>query len=57
MIKTTLKKKFIPDYIRKLLRKKLELSKQKLASDNWKMNPKVLEELEERDYELSNEYN
>ena len=50
------KKRFIPNNIRKLLRKKLKLSKRNLSSDNWKTNHKISEKLESVDYELSHEY-
>ena len=51
----TEKIKFIPDYIRKLFRKKFKWSK-KIGLRNYQMNHKILEELEQRDYKLCNEY-
>ena len=50
------KRKFIPDYIRKLLRKKLKLSKRKLDSDNWRENHRIIEQIEAIDNELNCEY-
>ena len=50
------KRKFIPDRIRKLLRKKLKLSKQNMNSSSWIKNHKNVEELEKVERELSIEY-
>ena len=50
------KRKFIPDRIRKLLRKKLKLSKRNMNSLSWVKNHKNVEELEKVEYELSIEY-
>ena len=40
------KKKFIPDNVRKFLRRKLKLSKRFLTSNNWIKNHEVIEEIE-----------
>ena len=50
------KKKFIPDNIIKLLRKKLKLSKRRLDSDDWRKNHKIMEQISDIDNVLSDEY-
>ena len=51
------KRKIIPNNVRILFRKKLRLSKRNLVSDDWNINHKVIEQLEEVENEISNEYN
>ena len=50
------KRKFIPDNIRKLLRKRLKLSKKKLTSNSWVKNHRNIEKLEKVEEELASEY-
>ena len=49
-------KKFIPQNVRKLLRRKMKLSNKLLKSADWKANYKTLEELEEVEIELKESY-
>ena len=51
-----IKKKFIPGNVRKLLRKKLKLSKKKLSSKDWRVNHNIMEKLDDIDNEISIEY-
>ena len=44
--KTGEKDKFIPDNVRKMLRRKLKLSKRFMASDNWLRNHETIQEIE-----------
>ena len=50
------KKKFIPDNARKLLRRKLKISKRFLFSNNWVKNHKVIKEIESIEDKLKDEY-
>ena len=50
------KKKFIPDNVRKLLRRKLKLSKRYLTSNSWVKNHEVIEEIETIEDKLKDEY-
>ena len=51
-VKNDVKRKFIPNEVRKLLRKKLKLKKKILMSDKWTKNLRVEEELEKVTDEL-----
>ena len=50
------KRKFIPDNVRKLLRRKLKLSKRYLESNSWTKNHEVIEEIEAIEDKLKEEY-
>ena len=50
------KKRFIPDNVRKLLRRKLKLSKIYLTSNSWLKNHEVIEEIESIEEKLKDEY-
>ena len=52
----SVKRKFIPENIRKLLRKKLRLSKGKLDSNYWRKYHKLIEKIENIDEQLKAEY-
>ena len=50
------KKRFIPDNIRKLLRNKLKLSKGRLDSDDWRKNHGIIEKISAVLYEAKAEF-
>ena len=54
--KTGEKDKFIPDNVRKMLRRKLKLSKRFMASDNWLKNHETIREIEKVELSLKDEY-
>ena len=50
------KRKYIPTNVRRLLRKKLNLSKKLLESTNWKVNYDISEKIEEVELSLEEHY-